>query len=73
MYVAGAGSGVALRRGHVSVRGPRGGGGARALRAGGGGGRRRARAAPRGRAAVRRRARPPAPLRRLRLARVPGT
>lgn len=70
---SGAGRGVAVRRGDVGVRGPRGGRGAGALRAGGGGGRGRARAAPRGRAGLRRRARPPPALRRLRLPRVPGT
>lgn len=70
--MAGAERGVAVRRCHVCVRGPRSGRGAGALRAGGGGGRGRARAAPRGRRRVGRRARPPAPLCRLRLARVPG-
>lgn len=68
----GAERGVAVRRCHVGVRGPRGGCGAGALRAGGGGGRGCARASARGRRRVGRRARPPAPVCRLRLARVSG-
>lgn len=69
---AGAGRRVSLRRGDVGVRGPRGGRGPRPLRAGGGGGGRRAGTPTRRRTALRRRARPPEALCRLRLQGVPG-